>query len=466
MEPPGIKFLCGRDNTFRNVRLSDNKSHGLWLDFDFKNTVIENLQSWDNLRFGLYLEASPGPFRITDSQFVGNEYGVYIANTKNGLLETSIVANNRNAQINLRNRENRPVTDRFTGEKQAINLGDWAWVNNVIVSNNPGVPLIKGPLREASYLSLNNSGNLWHSPGEEEAYHIGGLNYSFEQWQMLSGTDLDSRFAPSQMSGDIEAGFSFADDSPIHNRSDWPVVEVDNPGLSAVARGVVKRAEAARSQPYERVKGKSADRLEALNLSSIVNREARSEKGWIGIGITTLPEGELSAHGIPFALSSAGGVMLASGRFAEIDGSQLPEVIEVPASGKAEALYLLHVCGYASTASRAGTYTMVFTDGTEVAVDIDALGAEAHAVEDDIIGPLLEASEIQDWWPSNRQFTKDNARSIMLTGGDNPLGTARYLYSLEIANPHPEKSLKAIRFAGNPETDATLMVLSVSLLRP
>jgi len=75
---------------------------------------------------------------------------------------------------------------------------------------------------------------------------------------------------------------------------------------------------------------------------------------------------------------------------------------------------------------------------------------------------------IQDWWPSPAfaQFESARARHYVVTDNGDPILYERYLYTLEWINPHPGKTIGSLVIRSDPEAEATLGVLAITLQVP
>ena len=67
------KFFSMRSLTVRRVMYVDNYGHGLWLDCDNKDVLIDRIFSARNKLSGMYNEANQGPVTVQNSKFCGNE---------------------------------------------------------------------------------------------------------------------------------------------------------------------------------------------------------------------------------------------------------------------------------------------------------------------------------------------------------------------------------------------------------
>ena len=67
------KFFLMRSLIVRRVIYVNNYAHGLWLDSDNKDVLIDQIFSATNKLNGMYNEANQGPVTIQNSKFCGNE---------------------------------------------------------------------------------------------------------------------------------------------------------------------------------------------------------------------------------------------------------------------------------------------------------------------------------------------------------------------------------------------------------
>lgn len=97
-----VKHLRETNVVYDGLTITDNLTHGLWMDFNHVGIVIRGLTSANNFNAGVYLEASPGAFTITDSRITNNALGtayasLYAANTTHVTLKNVVVQSNRAA---------------------------------------------------------------------------------------------------------------------------------------------------------------------------------------------------------------------------------------------------------------------------------------------------------------------------------------------------------------------------------
>ncbi len=221
-------------------------------------------------------------------------------------------------------------------------------------------------------------------------------------------------------------------------------------------------------RPYPLAEGIAAGDWRIVDLSAQVNRALTGPDAWIAKQheLTQLPPGLHRIHGVPFrvlhpsARAPHAVMALRSRSLPASGGRPLPEEVTVPVAGHVRALYVLHGAGFVSRHGKAGEYGFVYEDGTRAGMDIVGLGKPPEAGR--ARRSLIRSAGIQDWWPDCVQFENAVARQVPVGAGDR-LGDERYLYSLELKNPHPGKRVKAIYFRSCPERDATLLILSATV---
>lgn len=101
----------------------------------------------------------------------------------------------------------------------------------------------------------------------------------------------------------------------------------------------------------------------------------------------------------------------------------VPDEVVVPVGKKAKGVYFLHASPWLGGSEQVGSYTLVFDDGTEYAVD------------------LFGGEEVFNWWNTDRS---DSA--IVGWSGKNDSSTVS-LAVFPVANPYPDKVIKEIKAA-------------------
>jgi hypothetical protein len=132
----GLKWLFQRNAYVFGLAAISNYSHGLWLDFDNQNVLVERVTLTDNLKYGIFLEASTGPITIRNSTIRNSERCIFIGNAINILIDTVTCTNNRNHGILIGGDQRRAVKDRNTGETYQVPPSQYLTLQNVNISGN------------------------------------------------------------------------------------------------------------------------------------------------------------------------------------------------------------------------------------------------------------------------------------------------------------------------------------------
>ena len=195
------KFFLAHDITIINHKTVGNYSHGLWLDTDMTNVVIDGLYACNNSAYGLKLEASIGPIKVTNSTMCNNgRGGVEVNGTHNLIFENNTVENNEGEQLYLWQGP-RSFTDFETGRSYTLALENWTVKNNTIRGKGNQV-LWKidadAAFSERFYSTSTIDHNRYAQPDKADVfrnYGIRGRNLTFSEWQSLAGEDKSSSFS-------------------------------------------------------------------------------------------------------------------------------------------------------------------------------------------------------------------------------------------------------------------------------
>ena len=118
-----------------------------------------------------------------------------------------------------------------------------------------------------------------------------------------------------------------------------------------------------------------------------------------------------------------------------------PTDLEIPVNAKAKGIYFLNSCPYSSIGMTAGTYTVVYDDGTEEVIT------------------LVVGENISDWWGG--VFESDTA--VRVWSGLNNSSTVGLDATL-FSNPNPDKEIKSIKVhTPGGATDPYLGIVSITL---
>lgn len=202
-----------------------------------------------------------------------------------------------------------------------------------------------------------------------------------------------------------------------------------------------------------------------LDLRPYVNRAFHLHRSWLGtVPLMHLPPGLHDVHGVPFTIIDAttngkrAAVMMRSSHVHK----QLASAVEIKIDSQTLAVYFLHGCGWAADHGKFAEYEVLYEDGATVVIPLVSYGNGPS--NQALLDQWKNESNIQDWWPSFKQFENEHARRFIVTQDEDPERYERYLYTLEWINPHPKRRINAITVRSNPDTSHTLGILAITLL--
>lgn len=208
-------------------------------------------------------------------------------------------------------------------------------------------------------------------------------------------------------------------------------------------------------------------RFEALDLTPLVNRGFTPRSAWLGDQpLRHFTAGPQTIHGVPFVVARGAerrnsAIVLCSGKVHRSGDHELPSMVEVPVGGRAKSLFILHAAGWIARHEAFARYEFCFADGREEHMDVIPYGQGPEKNRQ--AKRWCEESTVQDWHPSNPQFTNTRVLPFLVTKNGDPLLYERYLYTCLWVNPHPQTLLKAIRIRSIlPDSRATLAVLAIT----
>lgn len=463
----GIKTGFGQRGTkVINHHTHHNYCQGLWFDYNNKNIYIEGLKSHNNYSNGLFIEASFGPCIVKNSFITFNgEYGLHHANMPKTAVLDCVILGNKAAQLDVIDWVGRGVKDSDDGKEYALNEGYLTWRGNAVVSLSKDAPVVNAPSHAHVIDTFVADTNLYWHPKPEVAFNISDLGYSLEQWQIMTGQDLNSVFADPKFKNPENHDFAVADDSPILNRNRWKKRDVSDPGSHRLAEMRLEAAAVARNTPFPTLDGN--ERFVPLDLAKYANRPVMGTDAWIGLDFPQLTEFETTIHGVPFQITDQSKndgmavIALRSNKMQQSLGNEIAPSTELLYGDTAESFFILHGAGYIGEFKQIATYELVYEDGTTHEVEIMAVGDGGH--DTDIMNYRTGAAQVQDWWPSNFQFNNDHVRNVLMINKESPKDLPAYLYNFELANPHPEKVVKSLRFSvEDPKADHCLLICAVT----
>lgn len=164
--------------------------------------------------------------------------------------------------------------------------------------------------------------------------------------------------------------------------------------------------------------------------------------------------GKVMFYGVPFDVidpSGNDGLTMITMRSGWKTGTHFPDTVQLPVGKTAGHLYFLHGASYAETLWGMGAsrqYEVLFEDGTVETIPVICAGGHENIAN-------------WMWNPSsgNPLLQTETARPVPVEIGDD----VRYLFILEWTNPHPAKTIGAIRVkTRNDGKWFTLVLLAIS----
>ena len=202
----GTKLMRAHTATVTGQKSYNNQSQGLWFDTDNMNITIGNATLVGNIVDNLQLEASQGPFTITNSIFCNGGAGVNLVNAGTVSLTGSHFYNNQgakdqNAQIYLSgNPGGREVTNWQTGATTLVFTNHTKLESNsfIAVGSNQYVfdTYVSGTNWSEYIGTLTSNNNHWYNTSLSSNFGIpAGKTTTFPGWKSLSHQDAASTWA-------------------------------------------------------------------------------------------------------------------------------------------------------------------------------------------------------------------------------------------------------------------------------
>lgn len=465
----GCKFLEINDGVFRRNKSVGNFCVGYWFDTACKNILVDEAYSTNNIS-GIFFEANQGPLELRNSLIAFNEKsGMISTNSSNITISGNVLFGNTPNQIWAGGTDFREWTNDTTKETFKFSLGNWTVKDNVIVCDKTLQNLINFPGWTPFISSLKAEGNLYFCPGKAKAFLIGNMELDLNDWQTVFDQDLNSIFAEPKFENPGKMQFALKSDSPVLKRSEWPKRKVDGNGLIRLKELKSKAIAANWARAYKLAEGTSDSNWMTVDFSKIANRAIEGAEGLVQ-GLNHFPAGLKKIHGVPFNIideknnNGLATLALRSLIVKNSNGKPTPESFTIPINKQIKALYILHACGWGMNKhEKIGEYRLIYSDGTKHSVDLVTYGP--MDVNIDVFKRLEKESNIQDWYPTATQFENDSARNVIISDPNNPLLYTRFLYTMQIVNPHPEKTVDAIVLSSKPDIEPSLYVLALTALQ-
>lgn len=232
--PAGTKMFHTRDTLIKNCRFLDNDATGLWMDFGHEYVTIKDCVMSGNAEEGLYLEASAGPFLVDGCTITNNGIastqglsgGILVAESLDVTIQNCLIANNNYYQIGIRTRDRAESsgywsTAMFDGQVRYLTLRDSTLIGKTVhqkyepsfyndkMDQRSGGLIMShthsstvdgdGDYYVQSFLpTYKGSGNTFYHPDRKEVFsngkHYGFVRVGLEDWQDLTGQDLDAKW--------------------------------------------------------------------------------------------------------------------------------------------------------------------------------------------------------------------------------------------------------------------------------
>jgi len=233
-----------------------------------------------------------------------------------------------------------------------------------------------------------------------------------------------------------------SDETRISNLPYWPLDPEER-------RALVRKANYFTYHPYPH------SRQKPLSLAPIANRSFLGRNSWIpNEPLRHLPQGDVTIQGIRFHLAPP---KRGAKTFLKLGPNKSDRFLSetLPVNQKLEALFFLHLAGFAHQASEIGEYRIHFANRRQVSIPLHAPGrADAHA----------PPANLQDWWPSFPQISGEDFHPYIMTTDNDPFEYERYAYTLHWRNPHPTWIIRAIEVRLAARRRAQLGLLAVTTI--
>jgi len=216
-------------------------------------------------------------------------------------------------------------------------------------------------------------------------------------------------------------------------------------------------------------------RFAQVDLSAYVNRPLNFRRGWLGdLPLKQLAPGPREIHGVPFQIlggpkrSDCGTLVFHSAVNTTGNSQKLPDKVRIPIGCKAQAIYILHGCGYAKFLHTFAHYDFHGRITRLSHVPLVSLGQPPANYSPAQSDPNVTSPNIQDWWPDFPHTDFPHARMAPILDADNASHESRhvYLYTMEWINPRPQSVVSHLEITVDSTHSTTLGVLAVTVLKP
>lgn len=202
----GIKLMRSHTITVNGHRSYNNQSQGLWFDTDNMNIKISGATLVGNIVDNMQLEASQGPFTISNSIFCSGGAGLNLVNAGTVSVTGSHFYNNlgvhdQNAQIFLSgNPGGREVTNWQNGATTLVYTKDAKFENNTFTAIGTGEKVFDTYVTGSSWSefigTLTSSANHWYNGSTTSNFGLpAGKTTTLSGWRSLSKQDYSSSWS-------------------------------------------------------------------------------------------------------------------------------------------------------------------------------------------------------------------------------------------------------------------------------
>lgn len=246
-----------------------------------------------------------------------------------------------------------------------------------------------------------------------------------------------------------------------------PLASIELPSLESTIKKPYSLA--ARASLAER------PRFSPVDLGRFVNRPLNFRRGWLGdLPLKHLTPGPHEIHGVPFDIlggpkrSDCGTIVFHSAVNTTGSSHKLPDTLKIPIGSKAQAVYILHGCGYARFLHTFAHYEFRSRTARIDRVPLVALGQPPPDYNPAQPPADTGTPNIQDWWPDYPHADFPHARMAPILESDATGHDAHhvFLYTLEWINPSPQTVVSHLEITVDPDHSTTLGVLGVTVLKP
>ncbi len=209
----GAKILLMHTADFNGFKAYYNQTGGIWFDTDNKNITLENLDSSNNLTYGMFLEADEGPITITDSKFCNNNdnespkssFGALISgNAEYVTVSGSLFYNNAvpdfGGEIFIGGTSaGRTFKDWETGQTYTVQSQNWTLNGNTVVGVGSSEHLFYSYQTGAPWSlftsTFASNHNTWWNASNANVFNTSAGVFNFAGWAAAMGQDVNSTFS-------------------------------------------------------------------------------------------------------------------------------------------------------------------------------------------------------------------------------------------------------------------------------